>query len=128
MKIVKESLEFKRGLSDREIRDNLFGWKLGQLIICPHTDIVYVFLGKVEGFTHNIRCFGLGYIRRKRTRKNPEGRVSFNQYPEKKFYTIYKMDKNLRSLTQEEIDLIKPSLTSEYINKLSDRLKVHIIL
>ena len=31
--IVRESIEFKRGLTDREIKGNLFGFRPGQILI-----------------------------------------------------------------------------------------------
>ena len=126
---LKESMGFQRGLSDKEIRDTVFGWREGRLLICPHTDIVYVFLGMRS--LYEAECFSIGHLGRKITNKNPKGKIGFRIYRKRgKDYLEHnsKLKDHLRSLTDEEKEIIKPSLTLEYINKLGEHLNTTIIL
>ena len=42
--IVRESINFQRGMSDREIRNTLAGWTEDQFLMNPFTAIIYIFL------------------------------------------------------------------------------------
>jgi len=124
--ILRESVNFQRGLSDREIKDVLVGWREGQLLMNPHTNIVYVFLKEWNGqpFAENdTEIFSIGHLRN----IGGASKTYFQKY--KKITdadwvrTTFKPKKNLRSLTSEELHLVKYSLTSEYINKLEAKLE-----
>lgn len=122
--IVRESIGFQRGMSDREIRDTLIGWGKGQLLINPYTNIVYVFLAKWRELENYIELFSIGHIRTKK-------KVVFQVY--KKYgsdwnRTNMKSKDKLRPLKNEEWEIIKPSLTSEYINKLESELGIKVII
>jgi hypothetical protein len=60
-KILLESLSFQRGKSEREIKDLLGEWIPGKLVINPHTNIIYVFLGMKD--EENAEIFSLGHLR-----------------------------------------------------------------
>jgi len=130
--IVRESIGFQRGLSDREIKDVLIGWHEGQLLINPHTNIVYVYLAEWDG-EHNIELFSLGHIRNRiKNSFNPQKRIVFQKY--KKITdadwarTNFKPKRNLRTLTNEERALVKPSLDPEYINKVKENFGIKVII
>jgi hypothetical protein len=123
--IVRESIEFKRGLSDNEIKDVLVGWRQGQFLINPYTNIVYVFIKEWPG-ENNMEIFSVGHLRTVKSPKNPLGKQFFHIYRKDKLdfdKTNFKPRRNLRSLTNEEWKIIKPSLSPEYINKLDSELK-----
>lgn len=125
--ILKESVNFQRGLSDREIKDVIVGWREGQLVINPYTNIVYVYLKEWVG-ERNIEIFSVGHIRHLKhpSLKNPKGKGIFQVYRknnEEWARTNFKAKDKLRSLTKEEIEIVKSSLSSEYINKLDSELK-----
>jgi hypothetical protein len=130
--IVRESINFQRGLSDREIKDLLIGWKEGQLLINPYTNIVYVFLRQWEG-ENDIELFSVGHIRNKTKHTfNPQQKVVFQKYRKEIeadwARTNFKPKKNLKTLTNEEWELVKPSLTPEYINKLESNFGIKVII
>jgi len=124
--IVRESIEFKRGLSDKEIKDVLVGWRQGQFLINPHTNIVYIFIAEWHG-ENDIEIFSIGHIRNMTKHKfNPQRRMVFQVYKKNDSEwnrTNFKPKRNLRSLTDEEWEIVKPSLSPEYINKLTSELK-----
>jgi len=123
---INESIGFQRGMSDREIRDTLIGWHEGQFLINPHTNIVYVYLKTWEG-ENNIEIFSIGHLR-----MNPTKKTVFQNY--KKVTdadwarTNFKPKRNLRPLTNKEWELVKPSLTPEYINKLESNFGIKVII
>lgn len=125
--LLKEGMGFQRGLSDREIRDVLIGWREGQLLINPYTNIVYVFLKEWEG-KNDIELFSLGHLRN----IGNAPKVFFQKY--KKVTdadwarTGFKPKKNLRPLTAEEWYFVKPSLDPEYINKVKENFGIKVIL
>jgi hypothetical protein len=123
--IVKESIGFQRGMSDREIRDTLIGWREGQFIINPHTNIVYVYL-QTWGGENDIEIFSIGHIR------TAKGKTFLQKYKKVSdadwARTSFKSKKNLRPLTKEEWYLVKPFITSEYINKLESNFGIKVII
>lgn len=64
---IQESVNFQRGMSDREIRDTLVGWRPGQFLISDFTDIVYIFVEYSDSTDVELRS--VGHIFRKKTQK-----------------------------------------------------------
>ena len=125
--ILKESVNFQRGLSDREIKDVLVGWREGQFVINPYTNIVYVFLREWEG-KNDIELFSLGHLRNIGSVK----RSFFQKYKKKTDFdwarTTFKTKDKLRTLNPEEWHFVKPSITPEYINKVKENFGVKVIV
>ena len=124
--IVRESIShFQRGKTDQQIKDLLFGWKEGQLLVNPYTDIVYVY---IDGEEDDIRCFGVGHIGRKRTSSNPKAHTYFSLYKKNdvNLNSVWKTKDKVRPLNDVEINLVKPTITSEYIEKVRDKFGITI--
>jgi len=71
MKLVSESIsdflnenaQFKRGLSSEEIRNNLFGFREGQIVLYKNPNIVDTLLCITEYYNEdNIILSGIGYL------------------------------------------------------------------
>ena len=109
---IRESVSFQRGMSDREIRDTLVGWRTGQFLINPF----------------------IGHLRIKKTQKNPMGKPGFEIYDRSKLpyknYTglTYRPKNQVRPLTNREREILRPYLTQEYINKLETELDLKILV
>ena len=128
--IVRESINFQRGMSDREIRDVLIGWRKGQFLINPYTNIVYIFMGEWQGDEY-AEIFSIGHLRTKNPIKDLTAKKFFQMY--KKYgsdwrRTNFKSKDKLRPLENEEWEILKPSLTLEYINKLELELALKVII
>ena len=127
--IVRESINFQRGKTDKEIRDLLFGWQEGQLLVNPHTDIVYAFIQEDENVKNLIICLGIGHIGRKKTSSNPHGKVYFSLYKKNEVNlnpTMKSKDK-LRALDEDETNLVRSTITPGYIEKIRSVLGITII-
>jgi hypothetical protein len=125
--ILKEGLGFQRGKSEKEIKDLLGEWKPGKLVINPYTNIVYVFIKEWVG-KNDMEVFSLGHLRNIGSAK----KVFFQKY--KKVLTLdwgrtnFKSKNNLRTLNDEELRFVKPSIDLEYINKVKENFGVNVIL
>jgi hypothetical protein len=67
--IVRESIEFKRASSDREIKEKLFGWRKGQILVGMSGKTNHQRLFVFAGFSYKnnlgdlrIRCLEIGHI------------------------------------------------------------------
>ena len=125
-KILLESLSFQRGKSEREIKDLLGEWRPGKLVINPHTNIIYVFLGMRD--EENAEIFSLGHLRNignfPKTYLKKYKKATDSEWAR----TNLKPTRNLRTLTDEEYRLVKPSLYQEYINKVKENFGIDIII
>jgi hypothetical protein len=132
--IVRESINFQRGMSDREIRDTLIGWGPGQFLINPHTDIVYIFIDDADYANTDVHLQSVGHILRKKTQGNPTGKIYFTLYDRsKRPFNIasgesYRPKNQVRPLANKEWGIIKPYLTPEYINKLELEVNLKLLI
>lgn len=130
--IVRESIGFQRGMSDREIRDVLIGWREGQFLINPYTNIVYVFCVKNRKWhdEEDIEIFSIGHLRTKKT-ESFAGKEFFQLYKKQDSdwkRTNFKSKDKLRPLKEDEWGIIKRSLSLEYINKIESKLGIKVII
>lgn len=125
---IKESVNFQRAKSDQEIKDILFGWQPGQLLVNKYTDIVYSYIQEEEMENRLVLVIGIGHIGRKKTASNPSGKVYFNLYKKNwvNLNPTMKRKSNLSPLSAEEMDLVKPTITPEYIEKIRSKLGITI--
>lgn len=132
--IVRESIGFQRGMSDREIRDVLIGWREGQFLINPYTNIVYVHCVKNRKWydQDDVEIFSIGHIRnRNKHTFNPQRKMVFQVYKKNDSdwkRTNFKSKDKLRSLENEEWEILKRSLSLEYINKIESKLGIKVII
>jgi hypothetical protein len=131
--IVRESIGFQRGMSDRGIRDVLIGFREGQFLINPYTNIVYVHCVKNRKWydQDDVEIFSIGHLRTKKTESPFAGKEFFQMYRKNDSdwrRTNFKSKDKLRSLENEEWRILKPSLTPEYINKLESELGIKVIM
>ena len=132
-KIVKESLEFHRTYSEAEIKEKLFGWRSGQILIY-NTERKH---GVTKLFVYNetlesddvlkpwdIQCMEIGHMG-----GNPKyAYIHVGFFPS---LTI-KREKDLRIPNLEEREVIKKALKKEYykkeIKKIEEKLGVRIFV
>ncbi|MDD5648972.1 MAG: hypothetical protein PHF86_00900 [Candidatus Nanoarchaeia archaeon] len=114
MKLIKESLNFERGLSDREIKTKLVGFRKGQILISV-TFRIYIFIELLSQKLFPIRCLSIGLFNKNK------GIVFDNQ-----FSIVGKSIDSLRITNNEEshkiIKVIKDPKNQEYINKIKETL------
>lgn len=128
--IVRESIGFQRGMSDREIRDVLIGWKKSQFLINPYTNIVYIFMGEWQEEDY-AELFSIGHLRTKKTESHFAGKEFFQLYRKSDAdwkRTNFKSKDKLRPLKEDELGIVKRSLSLEYINKIESKLGIKVII
>ncbi len=135
-RIVKESLEFHRTYSEAEIKEKLFGWRSGQILIY-NTERKHGVHGVTKLFVYNetlesddvlkpwnIQCMEIGHMG-----GNPKyAYIHVGFFPS---LTI-KREKDLRIPNLEEREVIKKALKKEYykkeIKKIEEKLGVRIFV
>jgi hypothetical protein len=125
--ILRESINFQRGLSDREIKGLLVGWKPGQFLINPHTNIVYLYLGEPENPEY-VNVFSIGHLQNKNITAGKEYFKVYTKTFAEWNTTNFKSKDRLKLLSNEEWEIIKPVLTKEYINKLESSFGIKVIM
>jgi len=132
-RIVKESLEFHRTYSEAEIKEKLFGWRSGQILIYnterKHgVTKLFVYNETLESDDvlkpWNIQCMEIGHMG-----GNPKyAYIHVGFFPS---LTI-KREKDLRIPNLEEREVIKKALKKEYykkeIKKIEEKLGVRIFV
>jgi hypothetical protein len=116
MKLIRESLNFERGLSDREIKTKLVGFRKGQILISAISFSIYIFIELTSKDSFPIRCLTIGGP----LNRNEEI-IFYSQ-----FSVVGKSIGSLRIPNDEEsnkiIKAIKDPKNQEYINKIKETL------
>ncbi|MDD5648971.1 MAG: hypothetical protein PHF86_00895 [Candidatus Nanoarchaeia archaeon] len=142
MKLVKEFIDFERGLSDKEIRSKLFGFIQGQILASNkiYNESIYkideegvyklwIYVGKSESpyylnAKYNIIAYPLGYI-------SESGKLAYmNKIVDAS--NLMTNDSKLRILTDKETNIVKSYLddpkNKEYIKGVENYLNLKIFL
>lgn len=142
MKLVKESIDFERGLSDKEIRSKLFGFRQGQILASSKINNesfykideegvykLWIYVGKNESpyylnAKYNIEVYPLGYI-------SESGKLGYmNKIVD--VCNLMTNDSKLRILTDKETNMVKSYLddpkNKEYIKGVENYLNLKIFL
>jgi len=130
---INEALEFKRGVSsDREMKEKLFGWRIGQILVAPATENkghfrLFVFGGYTDKNLNGdlrIRCLEIGHI----SGKPLLGYIHFGFFQD----MLAKREQDLHIPNSEQAEAIQKALRKtdyrKYVEKSEEKIGAKIFV
>ena len=134
MKLVREFIDFERGLSDRGIKSKLLGFRKGQILTSNKVDDeglyrLWIYIGKNESpayinAKYNIEAYPLGFFSKLEGLKHMHKIIGASN--------LMTNDSKMRILDDEELKMGKNYLNNteniKYINELENYLNLKIFI